>query len=273
MRKEVVYAIVAGILIGLIVAFGTWRVSKIVKETPMPIAKKETLAPKIIDRISISNFTNYSVVNANPVIKGLASPNSDIVISTEDDDYYTKANKDGEFEAEVEIPAGLSEIKINEEKLLLVYSPQAGENSTSYVGTITDISSGNIQIKSDNGTILQISANDESSYINTLKKNIDIKESDLAIGDYIIAIGKENTNKVLTAQRILVSSPLTENNIEVQKITIEKLSKTMINDIKLPTKWNGPNVKELEIGEEIYVAGRRVDDKTYTLRSIFKHVE
>ena len=46
----------------------------------------------------------------------------------------------------------------------------------------------------------------------------------------------------------------------------------MINDIKLPTKWNGPNVKDLEVGQEIYVVGIR-DEKSYTLRTIFKPVQ
>ncbi len=272
MRKEVVFAILAGISIGLIAAFGTWRISKLVKVTPPPITKIETPKPKNLDTITIYGLKDYDVLTKNPIIKGLSKPNIDIIISTADFDYYTKSNSEGEFEIEIELPAGLSEVKINELKLLLVFSTEVEDNLKSYVGTVTDISSGTIQVKIVNGGILQVSMNEDAKYINTLKKGIEVKETDLAIGDYIVAIGKANGNKVLHSSRILISSPIVESKIEVEKIEIEKLTKTMINDIKLPTKWNGPNVKDLEVGQEIYVVGIR-DEKSYTLRTIFKPVQ
>ncbi|EKE05134.1 MAG: hypothetical protein ACD_19C00426G0156 [uncultured bacterium] len=272
MRKEVVYAIVAGISIGLIAAFGTWRVSKMVKHTPPPTERKYTPTPKNITNLLIDNLKDYDVVTENPTIKGVASPNTDIIISTHEKDFYTKSDSEGEFEKLIEIPAGISEVKINEIKLTLIYSTEVETGRIAYVGTITDISAGNIQIKNNSGAILQISINEDAKFINSLKKNIEVKETDLAIGDYIVAIGTVNGNKVLHSERILITSPLSETKIEVEKITIEKLSKTYINDIKLPTKWVGPNVKELEVGQEIYVIGIR-DEKSYTLRSIFIPVE
>lgn len=269
MRKEVLYAIVAGISIGLFFAFGAWKVSKIVKVTPAPVITNKTPIPTVITKlITVDGLKNYDVVNENPTIKGLASPNIDIIVSTEISDYYTKSNSSGEFEITVEIPTGMSQIKINEFKLILINSTEVEEGRTAYVGTITDISTGTIQVRGVNATILQISLNDQTSYVNTLKKNSEVKETDLAIGDYIIAMGVSSTNKVLTAERILIASPLVENTIMVEKILINKLTKTTINDIKLPAKWNGPNIKELEIGQEIYITGTKNNDK-FDLRSIF----
>lgn len=273
MRKEVLYAIVAGISIGLAVAFGTWKVSKLVKVTPAPIVKRESPTPKPVDTTTITNLKDYDVVTENPIIKGLSAPNKDIIISTQNSDYYIKSNTQGEFEKQIEIPAGMSEVKINETKLILVYSSAVETGKTATAGTVTDIATEAIQIKNDKGEIKQISVNTNTKFINTLKKNIEVKVTDLAIGDYIVAIGIVSVNKVMSSERILITSPLIENKIAVEKITIEKLSKTMINDIKLPTKWNGPNVKELEVGEEIYITGFNPDEKTYTLRSIFKRVE
>jgi len=268
MRKEVIFAIIAGISIGLVVAFGTWKVSKIIKNNIPIVINKETPHPKNNVSISIDTLKDFDVVNENPIIKGLALPNIDIIISTTEKDYYTKSNSDGEFEIQIELPTGMSEIKINDTKIVLVYSTEIANGATSYVGTITDISFGAIQIKNDKGGILQLSTTIDTSYVNTLKKNIAVKETDLAIGDYIVAMGFPATNKVLDAKRILIASPLQESRIEVTKITIEKLSKTTINDIKLPTKWVGPNVKELKVGQEIYVVGTKTDDK-FDLRSIF----
>lgn len=272
MRKEVLYAILAGISIGLIAAFGTWRVSKLVKVTPSPVSKKEVPTPKSNINLVVENFNNFDVFNINPVVKGLTSPNTDIIISTSEKDYYTKTNSEGKFEIEIELPAGLSEILINDKKFIVVFSTEVKNSTTSYVGTITDISSGTIQVKSDKGGILQIAVDENTTYVNGLKKNIAVKQTDLAIGDYIVAMGVINGNKVLKTERILITSPLSETNIEVEKIEIEKLSKTKINDITLPKKWSGPNVKELEVGQEIYVIGT-INDKTYTLRTIIKPVE
>lgn len=276
MRKEVLYAILAGISIGLIAAFGTWKVSKLVKVTPPPVIKAQTPTPKVIDSISIDGYKNYDVVIDNPVIKGLYSPNTDIVISTETNDYYVKSNSEGEFEKQIEVPSGLSEIKINETKLKLIYSTEVELGRVGFVGTVTDIASGSIQIKNDKGEIKQISVNDSTTYINSLKKNAIVKITDLAIGDYIVTMGIVSTSKVLDAERILISSPLVENKqslslidkIQVEKITIEKLSKTMINDIKIPTKWNGPNIKELKVGEDLIIVGITKGEK-FDLRSIF----
>lgn len=268
MRKEVIYAVIAGISIGLLVAFGAWKISKIVKRNPQTVIKRESPKPQPTSSISIYGLKNFDVTNVNPIIKGITTPNTDILISTTENDYYTKSNSEGEFNIEIELPSGLSEVNINNQKLMLVYSTEVESGSVSYVGTITDISSGTIQIKNNIGSILQISVNDDTKYTNTLKKNIGIKESDLAIGDYIIAIGNINNSKVLQTKKILVGNPAEENKYEFKKITIEKLTKTMINDITLPKKWNGPNIKDLEIGQEIYIVGTQ-EEKTYTLRSIF----
>ena len=275
MRKEVVFAILAGISIGLIAAFGTWRISKLVKTGPKTVIKKESPAPVKVTSISVENFNDFDVFTDDPTIKGLTTPNSDIVVSTTDKDFYTKSNFDGVFEITIELPAGLSRVMINDKKFIVVYSTEVERGSTSFVGTVTDISSGTIQIKPDKGGILQTSVDENTKYINGLKKNIEIKQSDLAIGDFIVAIGRTNGNgavmnsKVLKTERILITSPLSENKIEVEKIEIEKLSKTMINDIKLSKKWNGPDIDDLNIGQEIYIIGTRVDDKNYTLRTIF----
>lgn len=276
MRKEVIYAILAGISIGLFVAFGTWKMTKMIRKTPSISAKKATPNPQNISTLTIDNLKNFDILTNNPKINGLTSPNTDIIVSTQEKDYYTKSNNEGLFEIEFDLPAGISEIKINEQKLILVYSEEfekyLDENetnkTTAYVGTITDISSGTIQIKTSSGDIKQMSTADETSYINTLKKNIEIKATDLAIGDYIVSMGFINGNKVLHAKRILITNPIQENKIEAEQITIEKLTKTKINDIILPKKWNGPNIKDLEVEQEIYVTGTKTNDK-FDLRSIF----
>jgi len=283
MRKEIVFAIIAGISIGLIVAFGAWRVTRAIKKNVQVVDIKKDTSPKNQVSLTISNLYDYDVITSPTVkIAGLSKPLSSLIISTSDEDFFGRSNDDGSFEIEINLPAGISEVKISDplnntvEKIILVYStefekyinPDEKLKTTSYVGTVTDISSGTIQIKTAKGDIGQMSIADETSYINTLKKNVEVKSTDVAIGDYIIAMGFVNGNKVLLAKRILIASPLIENTIETEKIEIIKLSKNYINEIKLPKKWKGPNVSGLEIGQEIYIVGTK-DDDIYTLRSIF----
>ena len=302
MRKEVVFAIIAGVSIGLIIAFGAWKVTTAFKKSNVVENIKKNLPSQNKTSLSVSNLNDFDILTISPyVITGITKPKSDVVVSTTEADFHTIAIEDGSFSIGVEFPAGLSEIKVNEEKLKVVYSSEfekylsddnnvepenidesseSGQNEirekinkislkkTAYVGTITDISSGTIQIKSVQGDIKQMSLSEDTSYVNTLKKNAEIKSVDLAIGDYIVAMGFVNGNKVLTAKRILISGPIVENKYETKEITIETLSKTKINDITLPKKWVGPNIKELKENQKIIVVGEINEDK-FDLRTIF----
>lgn len=317
MRKEVLLAIVAGISIGLVIAFGAWKVSQFIRKPSISQTDNKNLPPQNQINLSISNLYDYDVLTDSPyIISGISKSNARIVVSTVESDFFTQADDDGAFEAEVDLPAGLSEIIINGTKLSVVYSsefkkylevePESEEISatesaetkspadsirekikeelstkslktTAYVGTITDISSGTIQIKSVQGDIKQMSLGEDTSYINTLKKNSEIKATDLAIGDYIVAMGFVNGNKVLDTKRILISEPAIKNNFETVFGVISSISKTKLTidrdngetiEITLPKKWVGPNVSELEEGQSIITVGEMKEEK-FELRTIF----
>jgi hypothetical protein len=291
MRKELLYAIIAGISIGLIFAFGTWKISRAIKkDTPNVTVKKSTPSTKNSHSVSIDKLNNFDVVTESIVLSGLTTPDSNVIIMTAEADFGGKSNSAGEFGIEVNLPKGLSEIRvisidnqnnISEVKILLVSETDNTDMTTAYVGTITDISSGNIQIKSGVGGILQMTVDENTVFINSLKKNAEVKEADLAIGDYIIAMGQPNSRKVLDAKKVIITSPLAENKTELIAGRIETLTKTKITllkidneteEIALPKKWVGPDIKELEVGQSIFIAGTR-DDKSYTLRTIITPVE
>ena len=287
MRKETFLAILAGVTIGIIFAFGAWRLAKIFKKNAPINSPQPTPQLKTDLSITLENLNDFDVIYKDEVsFSGLTDPNSDVLVITNEKDFLTKSTDDGSFEIDVVLPAALSEIKVlgfnslgqsSEAKINLVYSTEFAksveENTDltkkpiAYVGTITDISSGTIQIKDGEGDIKQISLLEETKFINTLKKNIEVKSTDLAIGDYIIAMGFVNGNKVLKTQRLLITSPIEENKFEAKKITIEDLSKTKINNISLPKKWNGPDIKSLEIGQNIILVGLSNGDK-FDIRSI-----
>jgi len=124
MRKEVGFAIVAGVSIGLIIAFGAWKVTQLLKKNRSSIVdvKKNVPSQNNIG-LSVSNLYAFDVITQNPFkLSGIAKPNSQIVISTTESDYLTKSIEDGSFETEIDLPAGLSELKINGQKIPVVFS-------------------------------------------------------------------------------------------------------------------------------------------------------
>lgn len=323
MRKEVLFAIIAGTTIGLVIAFGAWKLSQIMSKRPKVENVQKTPPPKQTNSLTISNLTDFDIVTEeNFNLVGLTTPNSPVLVSTLEEDFFTTSKQDGSFELKVTFPAGLSQIKVNGQEMLVVYSTEFNNyiesedggkevesketatdeaslketvdeirekvkeelatkslKKTAYVGTITDIASGNIQIKALSGEIKQIAVSNDASFINTLKNNAEVKLNDLAIGDYIVAMGftsNQNTinnSKVLDGKRILISKTFEENMYESEEIEILTFSKTKINDITLPKKWKGPNISELKEGQKIIIVGSRDEKKNYSLRSIFTPVE
>lgn len=119
--------------------------------------------------------------------------------------------------------------RVQEKVQATLFKPKA------YLGSVTDIADSTIQIKSSSGEIKQIStAEGEVAVINaTGTTNKTVKLTDIAIGDFIVAMGYMNGNSVLKAQRVLITLPLTEPKIDssyakvtetgTRSITVQKI--------------------------------------------------
>ena len=299
MRKETALAIFAGVSIGLFAAFGIWRVSTAIKKNAVETKATQTPKeePKKDFSFTIANLSDFDIVTNNSFsINGMTKPLSDIVVSTTDSDFLGKSKEDGTFEFNIVLPAGLSEIKSksfdpdgksSETDLKIIYSEEfekfedQTKKSKAYVGTVTDITNSTIQIKGATGEILQAGVTGETKYINLLKKSVVVKNTDLAIGDYVVAMGLINGNKVLSTKRILITSELVDDKRQIvwgklTEITKKKLVLTKndgeIFEISLPKKWNGPNTSDLNINQ-IVITSNALVGETYTLRTIFTPVE
>ena len=81
-------------------------------------------------------------------------------------------------------------------------------NPQAYLGTVTDISGETIQLKSDAGEIKQVAVQiDNLTVIKSGSVDKEVKFADIALGDYLVAMGYRSGNHVLNAKRILVISP------------------------------------------------------------------
>ena len=85
MRKEVLFAILAGGIFGLIIAFGIWRLNKTIgpKED---VTTEASPTPSQVG-ITIAKPNEKQVVTESSVeISGITKPNSSVVITGEDED-------------------------------------------------------------------------------------------------------------------------------------------------------------------------------------------
>ncbi|KKS77698.1 MAG: hypothetical protein UV74_C0013G0116 [Candidatus Woesebacteria bacterium GW2011_GWB1_43_14] len=176
--------------------------------------------------LEISEPANQAVIPATSVsVEGYTSPNALITITTNDESSLTLSDTEGRYRSEAELSGGVNQIEVTgfdnsgkslSKSLLLVHSTylKNGEHGISLIGTVTDLSESTIQIKTLSGEIEQISVNkDETTYANIMKSSREIEFTDLALGDFIVAIGKSNGNDIIEAQRILVTTALSESTI------------------------------------------------------------
>jgi len=237
MRKEIVWAIVAGILFGLVITFGVVRVNSTLKpkgESTTPSSTPESAIPEF--KIALNKPENEDVIIQDSVaVSGITKPNALIAISGEEGDYILKSDEKGLFEEEVDLISGVNQIKITAfdptgaqsiEKVLVVYSSafeekegdrleKAANKPKAYLGTVTDITDSTIQIRTTSSEIRQISVGNDTSVVKTDPTSKVVKLTDIAIGDFIVAMGYKNGNQVLSAQRILITPAVTEPKISV----------------------------------------------------------
>ncbi|SRR3989344_340509 len=153
------------------------------------------------------------------------------------------------------------------------------KNPKAYVGAVTDKTEDTIQIKNDFGEILLVSIDTSSvAFVKTINKIQNSKYDDLAIGDFIIAMGFKNGNGVLEGKRILIippNDPVARKVVMGRVVGNEKKIITMESpgigqtSVSFPKKWKGPELTEIEVGENLIVVGSEVEDK-FQARTISK---
>lgn len=231
MKTETAWAIGIGIMFGLIIAFGLWRINlniKVNKEQPKVDKTASPLTPEPLKNIKfkLDKPTDNLVVNKDLfTVEGIGNPNSKIIISTDTDDYITSSDQSGKFSKEIKLNSDINQILVEGVKSTIVYSStfeeleatvSAQKLPTSYIGTVTDVTGSAIQIKSNKNEIMQITASEEVSVTNTRDTpNKIAKLTDVAIGDVIAGLGYTNSSQVLEASRILIINPMTELEVKV----------------------------------------------------------
>ena len=258
MRKEIVWVIAIGVFIGLIVAFGFYRINSSVTPNNKNSQSESSPNPGPSEfKITLDKPDNDDVVTTTPLtVSGITKSLAWITVSGEKGDYILQADDTGVFSQDIDLVSGVNQIKVTAfdpagaesvQKVLVVYSssfqlntvpsPAGSESDTTgsairqkvaqkvseamnkpkaYIGTVTDIADSTIQIKAQNSEIQQISTSNDGITVVSSKGTVtkNVKLTDIAIGDFVVAMGYVNSNSVLLAQRILVVDPIDEPKVE-----------------------------------------------------------
>lgn len=151
-------------------------------------------------------------------------------------------------------------------------------NPKAYMGLVTDKTGNSLQIKNTEGEIQLLSINPEEASFAKIDKQVSKASfSDIAIGDFIISLGFQSDNKVLDAKRILITAPPEKikrqilvgevKTIEKKQITLESKDGNT-KTISFPTRWKGPEIKEIKEKMRVIVVAQENQDGKLTLRTI-----
>lgn len=297
MRKEALLAIMAGALIGIIFSFGLWAFSKnINKPKQGNIQQQNTPDPKNKNLVIFDDFEDNQIVWQNEInLTGSSKPDSYLlIVLNRDEDFLVNTSTQGTFKLPITLRKNINLIEsylvedsrmVESAKLTIVYESdlEVDQSLTKVAtyGSITDISENSIQLKEKSGEIAQISINDSTIYKNT-SRNSEIKKVDLALGDFILAKGLRDRKNIYNASLIEIISQQSAFANDEDKIVgvvgkLVKKSKSAIEVqhtnqkieiIQLPKSWNGPDIADIDIDQNILVTGFGL--AKFNLKSIYK---
>jgi hypothetical protein len=163
----------------------------------------------LVDTQAVAGTNEVLVTSVNPETS--ESVNKKIVyVYSSQYDLPTSDNTDNETNEATASSA--DDIRNNVQERL----EEALTSPIAYLGSVTDISEETLQVSrvdltesNNNGEIVQISVTDNTEYVDTTGDDSELIEfTDVAIGDFIIAMGPTNTEGVLEASRILVTDTI-----------------------------------------------------------------
>lgn len=233
MRKELLVAICAGTLLGVLAAFGIWKANKNLQAegisgTPFvpsttqelsPTPSPTSFKPRPIE--AISPMDTDVVMQGTTSFSGKTTPNTWVSLSSESEDILVKSTDDGIFQHPLPLLAGVNQIVMNSFDTkttphnivtTVIYSStfpvQGSDKPKAYVGIVTDKTENSLQIKDIKGSLLLLSLDPKTLTVvkiaGTTQK--DASYADLAIGDSIAALGYVGGSSVLDTKRILLTT-------------------------------------------------------------------
>lgn len=221
-----------------------------------PIQSSIPTPTATVGQISLLSPLQQEVITTDTVnITGTTKANAWVVMVLGSKVALTQSDATGAFTHSMSIPQGLSLIsvtafektgQVHETSALIVGTSsiqastttpppqssdsvrakieQANAKPTAYIGTVTDKTDAGVQIKSIQGEIKQATIVQSAEVVRLGSTNKTLQFADVAIGDFIVAIGYKNATDVLDTKRVYVTASPSANSKPVFG-TVARLSK------------------------------------------------
>jgi len=120
MRKEVIIAVFAGLTLGLLLAFGIYRVNSsdtFQKNLDAPSQNQNTTGSDQnttqTSKLSLANIEDGTIFTSSPInIEGLSTAGNLIIISTASEDFVLETQTDGSFSQDIKPTIGVNIITV-----------------------------------------------------------------------------------------------------------------------------------------------------------------
>lgn len=119
MRKEVVFAIIIGLILGAVILVGWQLADQSAKQasststTPQTKPDPDLSETPVVQSINVISPQNHAVVNTNSIkITGKTLPSATVAISDSEDDAIVTADIDGNFSVDIALTGGTNLIKL-----------------------------------------------------------------------------------------------------------------------------------------------------------------
>lgn len=120
MRKEVILAIIFGVILGGVILYGINLANKSISNSPSEADTDSQITPTPtvpVKSLSIISPQNHSVTSDKVVtLMGRATPTSNLAIITESDDLIIETSPEGTFSAQINLIGGENSITVTELK-------------------------------------------------------------------------------------------------------------------------------------------------------------
>ena len=153
-------------------------------------------------------------------------------------------------------PSGTDAVRDKVRKTIenLVKKPKAVIGSLDSVTDSTLKIKTSSAIKTEDGKFVLVATNKDTKYIKTIKgKQTEVKFVDLAIGDFIAALGYKNGDDILSSQRVLAfdETPFLQKQVIYGKIETNKKGVLTIRHLKTAEIWTVETSAKTEIAKKL----------------------
>jgi len=209
MKKDLSLALLLGGIVGGILTFSLYKVTNLALKRVKNAAvqdqiKNETPTPTVNQPDEIKIPTSFSTNKTTVEITGESKANSLLVITSNNKDYPTTTDANGQFKQIITLQPGMNTFlatllipdKPVSKNVYLFYSPKIANEIDNYplkMGYVIDIAETSFQIntyatKNGNASEILLSTTDENTVFEKQKSDalVTTSKSELAIGDFVV---------------------------------------------------------------------------------------